>query len=125
MKRNGLILLGVAVIFILTATEIFSQAVALTEQEEEFPIEDWVVGDVVALDLEGNQLALIYIDYQTNEEKEITIGVDDKTRYENVNKLQDIKVGDVISVDYRITPGGKNIASTISVERIKEVKPSQ
>ena len=125
MKRNGLILLGVAVIFILTATEIFSQAVALTEQEEEFPIEDWVVGDVVALDLEGNQLALIYIDYQTNEEKEITIGVDDKTRYENVNKLQDIKVGDVVSIDYRITPGGKNIASTISVERIKEVKPSQ
>ena len=123
MKRNGLISLGVAVIFILTATQIFSQAVTLTEQEEEFPVEDWVVGDVVALDLEGNQLALIYIDYQTNEEKEITIGVDDKTRYENVNKLQDIKVGDVISVDYRITPGGKNIASTISVERIKEVKP--
>jgi len=123
MKRNGLISLGVAVIFILTATQIFSQAVTLTEQEEEFPVEDWVVGDVVALDLEGNQLALIYIDYQTNEEKEITIGVDDKTRYENVNKLQDIKVGDVISVDYRITPGGKNIASTISVERIKEAKP--
>jgi len=123
MKRNGLISLGVAVIFILTATQIFSQAVTLTEQEEEFPVEDWVVGDVVALDLEGNQLALIYIDYQTNEEKEITIGVDDKTRYENVNKLQDIKVGDVVRVDYRITPGGKNIASTISVERIKEVKP--
>jgi len=106
----------------LNINQAFTQEEELIEEELGFPIQGWILRDVVSLDLENNQLILNYIDYNTDEEKEITIGVDIDTSYENVSNFTDIKVGDVAAVDYKVTPQGETIALIISVERLKEAK---
>lgn len=122
MKRIASILFDLVILFSLTAGQIFSQQEAVAEQEEGFPIPGWVLGDVIALDLESNQLILSYIDYNTDEEKGTTIGVDASTNYENVKSLKEIKVGDVVAIDYTVGSEGEIIALNISVERLKGTK---
>ncbi|MBU1872064.1 MAG: hypothetical protein KKH80_04615, partial [Candidatus Omnitrophica bacterium] len=55
MKRNALVILCLAILFILTASLAFSQ------QEWEYPLEDWVFGDISAVDLENNRIVVSYI----------------------------------------------------------------
>jgi len=122
MKRNALALFSLVIFLSLTINQALSQQEELTGEELGFPIQGWILGDVASLDLENNQLMLNYIDYNTDEEKEITIGVDMDTNYENVSGLEDIKIGDVIAIDYEITLQGKTTALNISVERLKDAK---
>ena len=116
MRRNVFILLAIAIFFSLTTGQVFSQDQAQDE---------WVLGDVIALDLESNQLTLAYIDYDNDAAEEMTINVDANTNYDNVDSFSDIKVGDVVSIDYSTCCGGKNTASNISVEIIKEGKEAE
>ena len=119
MSRCLLLLLCLLLYLSLNPGQVFSQQAPLLEGAEGFSSPGWVLGDVIALDLEGNQLTAGYIDDGTNEEKEIAVAIYTQTRYESVNSLSDIKVGDVVAIDYRITPEGKAAAVNISVERIK------
>jgi hypothetical protein len=112
MRRDLLLLLCLLIYLSLNPGQVFSQQAP----------QRWLLGDVISLDLENNQLTVGYIDYNTNEGKEVTFAIDAQTRYENVNKLEDIKVGDVVVIDYRICCGGKTTALNISVERLKEAK---
>ena len=117
MRINLLVLFGLMGLLSLTTAKIFSQQEALAEEGLVYIIEQWVLGDVIAIDLEKNQLKLGYVDYNTDEAKEIAIGVDVNTNYENVNSLADIKINDVVAVDYETTPEGEAMASNINVER--------
>ena len=108
--------------FILISTGIvFSQEQASEKPPaQEAPVEPemlWVWGDVVSMDTAAKKMSVKYLDYETDTEKEINIIVDDKTTYENVKSIDEIKPQETLSVDYIINPDGNNIARNISVEK--------
>ena len=57
---------------------------------------------------------ILLVAYQ---EKEIKLVADDKTTYENVQSIGDIKEKSTVSVDYIALPEGKNVAKNISLEK--------
>lgn len=77
----------------------------------------WIWGDVASVDAAAKKILVKYLDYETDSEKEINIVVDDKTTYENVESVGEIKPQDILTVDYIINPDGNNIARNISVEK--------
>jgi len=76
----------------------------------------WVWGEVTAVDAMNKALTLKYLDYETDQEKDINISVDDKTTYESVKSLDEIKIKNTLSVDYT-AKDGINIAKNISLEK--------
>jgi hypothetical protein len=106
MLRVGLILfLGLAILSLNTPFVL--------SQEEKT---EWVWGEVLSVDKDKNEIKVKYLDYETDEEKEITITCDAETKFENVSSISEIKVGDSVSIDYTVKEE-KNIAKNISVER--------
>lgn len=99
--------------------ETTKQATAEAEIEPEI---QWVWGEVVSVDTQENEVLVKYVDYDTETEKDITIGVDDKTTFENTQSLNEINPQDTVSIDYILTAEGKNLAQNISVEN-PETKP--
>ncbi|MCX5711237.1 MAG: hypothetical protein NT060_04710 [Candidatus Omnitrophica bacterium] len=61
-------------------------------------------------------LTLKYLDYETDQEKDINLSVDEKTAYESVKSLDEIKIKNTLSVDY-VAKDGFNIAKNISLEK--------
>jgi hypothetical protein len=91
-------------------------------QEKNEPDTQWVWGEVASIDAQDKVLTLKYLDYDTDEEKELLLAVDDLTGYENVQSLEEIKVKDFLSVDY-ISGDGKNTARSISLEKPETAAP--
>ena len=77
----------------------------------------WVWGEVVSLDNQAKTITLKYLDYETDQEKELVLIVDDRTSYENVKSFNEIKVKDTLSVDYAVESESKNNAKNISLEK--------
>jgi hypothetical protein len=80
----------------------------------------WLWGEAVTVDIEKNEILVRYQDYDTDEEKEMTIAVNDKTGFENVKSLAQVQAQDTLSIDYKITVDGKNTAKNISVEKAQD-----
>jgi len=76
----------------------------------------WVWGEVIGVDAPGKTLTLKYLDYETDQEKEIALAVEDSTTYDNVKSLEEIRLKDNLSIDY-VSKDGKNIAKSISLEK--------
>jgi hypothetical protein len=76
----------------------------------------WIWGEVVNLDAAGKTITLKYLDYETDQEKDIVLSVDEKTTFENIKSFDEIKVKDTLSIDYTVAPDGKNIAKNIGLE---------
>jgi len=76
----------------------------------------WVWGEVVSVDPAAKSLTLKYLDYETDQEKEVTIGANEKTTFENVKTIDEIKAKDTLSIDYTVADG-KNTAKNISLEK--------
>jgi hypothetical protein len=76
----------------------------------------WVWGEVSSVDAQNQALNLKYLDYETDQEKEMVITTDDLTVYDNAKSLGDIQPKDNISVDY-VVKDGKNAAKTIGLEK--------
>lgn len=89
---------------------------AATTQENNDSNTQWVWGEVTAVDALAKTITLKYLDYETDQEKEIVLTVDDSTAYDNVKSLEEIQLKDNLSVDY-ISKDGKNIAKSISLEK--------
>ena len=122
MKIKMSLVLGIMFSFILINTGlIFSQEQAAEKPPaQEVPSEpetQWIWGEVVSVDTASRKILVKYLDYETDAEKEINIDVDDKTTYENVKSVDEIKPQDTLSIDYIINPDGRNIAKDISVEK--------
>ena len=98
----------------LAAGEKATEPQALAVNENEF---QWVWGEVVAVDPTKSELSVKYLDYESDTEKQMTLSVDEKTTYENVKSLSEIKPQDTVSIDYSSPVGGKNIARNVSVEK--------
>jgi hypothetical protein len=77
----------------------------------------WAWGEVTNLDSQAKTLTLKYFDYETDQEKELVLAVDEKTAYENIKSFDEIKVKDTLSIDYAAGPENKNVAKNISLER--------
>lgn len=80
----------------------------------------WLWGPVVSVDSQNNQVVVRYFDYENDQEKEMTLVSDDKTNFENIRSLGDIKVNDALSIDYMVGVDGRNVARNISVEKPEE-----
>ncbi len=98
------------------AQELTSEKPPLQEAAPE-PETQWIWGDVVSVDTAAKKISVKYLDYETDTEKDINVEVDDKTNYENVKSIDEIKPLDTLSIDYIINPDGRNIAKNISIER--------
>lgn len=127
-QRIDLVLVMAASLILICATLVFSQESAISE-ETAMPSETqtepetmWLWGEVISADIQKNELLVKYLEYETDLEKEITITVDDKTTYENIKSLTDIKPNDTVSIDYIVNPEGKNIAKNISLEKPEAIE---
>jgi len=133
LKKSFVLLVAVSLILISTGL-IFGQddtntttippSMTLEPTMPELnPIEpeaQWVWGEVVSVDAANNQINVKFLDYETDVEKEVAINVDDKTTYENVQSINEIKPKDTVSIDYIVNPDGQNIARSISIEKAEE-----
>ena len=111
--------------FTLSSILIFGEA-SFAQQEwtadiSSVPDVQWLWGEVVSVDAARGELTVKYLDYETEEEKQVVIVADDKTSFENADSLAQVRVADTISVDYVVEKGGKNLAKNISVERPEEI----
>ena len=77
----------------------------------------WLWGEVVSIDAAGKAFLVKYLDYETDTEKEMTVTVDEQTVYENIASLAELKPQDNVSIDYVLSPVGRNLARNISLEK--------
>ena len=110
-RKTGLILAITASLIFISANLIFSQ------EAQNNPDTQWVWGEVSTLDTQNKAILVKYFDYETDQEKEINIDIDDKTTYENIKSMDELKPKDTVSIDYIVSPDGKNIAKNISIEK--------
>ncbi|MDD5427680.1 MAG: hypothetical protein PHI58_00385 [Candidatus Omnitrophica bacterium] len=99
-----------------------NQAPAVQEQPQEAvvqPQEVSIYGEIKAVDAAANSMTIQYYDYDSDEEKSITIMMDNTTKMENAATLADIRQGNWADVIYTAA-GGKNIAKSIIVEKEEE-----
>lgn len=85
------------------------------------PDMQWLWGEVKSVDAANKELTVNYLDYESDGEKEVKILTDEKTNFENIKALGDIKVKDTVSVDYILTPDNKYLAKLISIEKPEEM----
>ena len=76
----------------------------------------WVWGEVVSVDTTSKSITVKCLDYETDQEKEMTVNVDDKTVYDNVKSIDEIKPNDTLSIDYIISADNHNLARNLSKE---------
>lgn len=118
---SGIVLLCLAALAFCqqeTATGAQSSLEALSvppEGEEDIA---WVWGEIKGVDAGSSTLAVTYMDYQTDEEKELILTVDTITKFEGVKDLGEVKIGDTASIDYTVR-GNKNIARNIFIEEME------
>lgn len=79
----------------------------------------WVWAEVTSVDEANNKLVVKYLDYDTDEEKELIIVVDSSTRFENAEGIKAIAVGDSVGVDYMLNANGEAVAKSIALEKVE------
>ncbi|MFA6357804.1 MAG: hypothetical protein WCY09_03950 [Candidatus Omnitrophota bacterium] len=97
-----------------------NQQVAVPQEKSDT---QWAWGEVTNLDNQSKALTIKYLDYETDQEKELILIVDDKTTFENINSFNELKLKDTLSIDYAISADNKNIAKNISLEKPDAVPP--
>ncbi|MBM3246171.1 MAG: hypothetical protein FJZ13_02455 [Candidatus Omnitrophica bacterium] len=123
MKQRLALVFGIIATLILMAqAQLFSQDAAVPQELQPEVQGQWVWGDIVSVDIQKNEILLKYLDYDTEQEKEMAVSVNDKTRYENAKSLLELKPQDTVSIDYTLSPEGKNIAQNINVEKPEEAR---
>ena len=120
IKVCTLIMLGVASFTSLAFCQQEPLAVEEALQESVPSGEEisWVWGEIKAIDTQSASLTVIYMDYQTDEEKELMLITDAQTKYEGAKDMGGIKAGDTASIDF-VIKDDKNIARNISIENIE------
>lgn len=130
-KKNviltGLIFLSLVIIPAVFAEESAATAPAAPVDQQATPKNEndiqWAWGEVTNLDAQAKTLTLKYLDYETDQEKELILTTDEKTVFENIKSFDEIKINDTLSIDYTAGTDGKNVAKNISLEK-KDVLPS-
>jgi hypothetical protein len=105
-------ILSLVAIFALMNSLLLAQPEESSSEEEEF---QWVWGEVTSIDTAKKSITVKYLDYETDTEKEMSLIVDENTKFESAKSLADIKVADTVDIEY-IVKDGKNIARNISLD---------
>ena len=79
----------------------------------------WVWGEVKNVDYSSSNFTILYMDYQTDDERELALTVNQDTKFEGISDFNSLKAGDTAGIDY-VTGIDKNIAKNISVEKLEE-----
>jgi len=79
----------------------------------------WVWGEVKNVDYISSKFNILYMDYQTDDEKELVLTVNQDTKLEGINDFNSLKAGDTVGIDY-FSDADNNIAKNISVEKLEE-----
>lgn len=95
--------------------EILRQEMVPPAPQDESEMQ-WVWGEVVSVDTTSKSITVKCLDYETDQEKEMTVNVDDKTVYDNVKSIDEIKPNDTLSIDYIISADNHNLARNLSKE---------
>ncbi len=115
MKKIALSVFGLIIFSCLVVAPV-----TLYAQDSSKPHDlGWVLGDVVDLDLEANRIIVSYIDYSTNQNKQVVIYINNETKYTNISSIKDLKINDVVAVDYKTTQSGEGIALNITAENFE------
>jgi hypothetical protein len=93
---------------------IYDELTAPAESETQ-----WLWGEIASVDLPKKALLVKYLDYETDQEKEVKIYIDDRTTYENAMSIVEMKPLDTVAIDYIIDPDGANLATNISLEKLE------
>jgi hypothetical protein len=99
-------------------SEVVQGGAVPAEAVNQEPEIQWVWGEVVTVDLQNKTVFVKYLDYESDQEKEMGVAADDKTTFENVASVDELKPKDTVSIDY-VSVEGKNIAKNISVEKLE------
>jgi hypothetical protein len=92
---------------------VISQSQPSAQEESDT---QWAWGEVLDIDGAEKTVTLRYLDYETDQEKDIVISVDANTSFENIAGFDEIKPKDTLSIDYLPGPDGRNTAKNISFE---------
>ncbi len=125
-----IILFGFAIVMIVTTGRIVfaeeaavapTDSVVITSDQQAISSKEtdmqWAWGEVTNLDNQANTVTLKYLDYETDQEQEMVLVVDEKTTFENIKDFNELKLKDTLSVDYMIGADNKNMAKNISFEK--------
>lgn len=125
--KKAVVLWGVAIIILGTTQIVFAedapsidQTTITSSQQPDLAKEtdmQWAWGEVTNLDNQANTVTLKFLDYETDQEKELVLAVDEKTTFENIKDFSELKLKDTLSIDYVIEADNKNIAKNISFEK--------
>jgi hypothetical protein len=104
---------------------IFSQEEKAEEKVEDVVLPEnqtepeilFVWGEVASVDVQKNELVVRRTDQEAGKEKDMTITVNEKTTFDNIQTLAQINPKDTLSVEYIVTAEGRNIAKNITVEK--------
>ncbi len=122
MDFKKIVFLSVFIISIIAVSFVaFAEETPAAAQEKNDT--QWAWGEVTNLDSQAKTLTIKYLDYETDQEKELVLAVDDKTTFENIKGLDELKLKDTLSVDYTAGPDNKNIAKNISLEKPDALPP--
>lgn len=106
-------------------TETAVQSSPIAKEESTPPLKEIsIYGEVEDVNIPLDTLSVQYYNYDNDEEKSIEIVVSKSTKMENADGLKDVKKGDWVDVVY-IVIGGKNVASSIVVEKEEEAIPEE
>jgi hypothetical protein len=129
--KKAVILTGFAILMMVTAQIVLAEEVAgapadsgvvvSTQQPNLQNDMQWAWGEVTNLDNQAKTITLKYLDYETDQEKDLVLGVDEKTTFENIKDFSELKIKDTLSVDYAIGADNKNLAKNISFEKPEAV----
>lgn len=92
-------------------------------EEQRSPQMQWVWGRALSVDPEAGIFTISYLDYVTDQSKELVIAVNNETVYEHIESISEIKASDTLSVDFVIDAEGRNIASNVSVDKTAVSSP--
>lgn len=122
MKRLKIFLCGVLVLSIGVGLVLAQDPAGTEAVNQELKDSDvqWVLGEVVNVDLGNNVINVRYLDPEDNQMKDISLNVDSGTTYEGIKSLEEIKAMDSLSIDYIITQDGKNLARNIGLDKPEE-----
>ncbi|MFH0790952.1 MAG: hypothetical protein V2A64_04895 [Candidatus Omnitrophota bacterium] len=128
MRLDKVLVLIIGVFLILIGTntafskeENISQSPLVQESGLESEVQ-WIWGEVTSVDAVNNKVNVRYLDFENDIEKEIDITADEKTTYDNIGSINQLKPNDIVSIDYISVPGGVNIAKNVSIERPEEIQ---
>jgi len=90
---------------------------------EQAQASDWLWGEVISVDAAANALSVKHLDYETADWVAKTVNVDDKTVFQGVSALADIKAGANVTVEYT-QKDGRSVADVIEVSPKEAESPS-